>query len=334
MPVISSPTRSRYSSNIMSRSASRIRWRITCLAVCAAMRPKSCGVTSCVSIWSSNSASFSQSRSGSGAGRRSPVSGATWGSSASGQMSTSSSTSGGSSSSHTVKSPDSRSISTRAYVADSGVFLYADRSASSRATKSFSAEIPFSLARARVASRISLDTELLPYEVGTLDVVVRDGHDAAGIGDGDLRVGGADELSREALATVDRLARPDARAMTEEAAEVLRLGERALDARRRDLEGVVLPDLGQAGGDSLAKLERDAVGMIDVEPDQGAVDHLRQKHLDVGLVLREPAFDVLLDMASGVRHDLPPQTKKWASAHFRSDSPEHVAQALKAVARG
>ena len=46
IPVIISPTRSWYSSNIMSRSASRIRWRITCLAVCAAIRPKSVGVTS------------------------------------------------------------------------------------------------------------------------------------------------------------------------------------------------------------------------------------------------------------------------------------------------
>ena len=52
MPVISSPTRSWYSSNIMSRSASRIRWRITCLAVWAAMRPKLSGVTSRSSIWS------------------------------------------------------------------------------------------------------------------------------------------------------------------------------------------------------------------------------------------------------------------------------------------
>ena len=57
IPVIISPTRSWYSSNIMSRSASRIRCRITCLAVWAAIRPKSVGVTSRVSIWSSYSAS-------------------------------------------------------------------------------------------------------------------------------------------------------------------------------------------------------------------------------------------------------------------------------------
>ena len=66
MPVISSPTRSRYSSNIMSRSASRIRWRITCLAVCAAMRPKSSGVTSRSSIWSLYCSNFAGSISGSG----------------------------------------------------------------------------------------------------------------------------------------------------------------------------------------------------------------------------------------------------------------------------
>ena len=65
MPVISSPTRSRYSSNIMSRSASRMRWRITCLAVCAAMRPKSSGVTSRSSIWSRYSSNFAGSISGS-----------------------------------------------------------------------------------------------------------------------------------------------------------------------------------------------------------------------------------------------------------------------------
>ena len=46
IPVISSPTRSWYSSYIICRSASRIRCRITCLAVWAAIRPKSSGVTS------------------------------------------------------------------------------------------------------------------------------------------------------------------------------------------------------------------------------------------------------------------------------------------------
>ena len=40
MPRISWPLRSLYSLKMMSRSASRTRWSSTCLAVCAAMRPK------------------------------------------------------------------------------------------------------------------------------------------------------------------------------------------------------------------------------------------------------------------------------------------------------
>ena len=39
MPRMSSPLRSLYSLKMRSRSASRTRWRRTCLAVCAAMRP-------------------------------------------------------------------------------------------------------------------------------------------------------------------------------------------------------------------------------------------------------------------------------------------------------
>ncbi len=40
MPVMTSPLRSLYSLKTFSRSASRVRWMITCFAVCAAMRPK------------------------------------------------------------------------------------------------------------------------------------------------------------------------------------------------------------------------------------------------------------------------------------------------------
>ncbi len=46
MPVTMSPSRPAYSSYFMSRSASRMRWVMTCLAVWAAMRPKSSGVSS------------------------------------------------------------------------------------------------------------------------------------------------------------------------------------------------------------------------------------------------------------------------------------------------
>ena len=48
MPRMSSPLRSLYSLKMRSRSASRTRWMSTCLAVCAAMRPKA--VRACFSL--------------------------------------------------------------------------------------------------------------------------------------------------------------------------------------------------------------------------------------------------------------------------------------------
>src|SRR5919204_4020144 len=56
MPVTTSPTRSTYSSYIISRSASRIRWRMTCFAVCAASSASS-------SAWMSVFSSIPFSRS-------------------------------------------------------------------------------------------------------------------------------------------------------------------------------------------------------------------------------------------------------------------------------
>lgn len=50
---------------------------MTCLAVCAAMRPKSSGVTSYSPIWSRYSANFAGSISGSAGSTFSPVSGST-----------------------------------------------------------------------------------------------------------------------------------------------------------------------------------------------------------------------------------------------------------------
>ena len=161
MPVIISPTRSWYSSNIMSRSASRIRWRITCLAVCAAIRPKSVGVTSRLEIWSSYSASLSRSISGSSGSRISPVSGSIVRSSSIASSTSFSSSSGGRISSNTRKSAVLRSMSTRAYLAAPGVFLYAESSASSSASMSFSDEMPFSFSRVWTASTISLLNLLL-----------------------------------------------------------------------------------------------------------------------------------------------------------------------------
>ena len=40
VPLTTSPIRSLYSPKMFSRSASRTFWKMTCLAVCAAMRPR------------------------------------------------------------------------------------------------------------------------------------------------------------------------------------------------------------------------------------------------------------------------------------------------------
>ena len=65
IPVTTSVTRSTYSSYIIARSASRIRCWMTCLAVCAAMRPKFSGVTSARFTWSAGTSDQSMSRSSS-----------------------------------------------------------------------------------------------------------------------------------------------------------------------------------------------------------------------------------------------------------------------------
>src|SRR5919199_173886 len=98
----------------------------------------------------------------------------------------------------------------------------------------------FSTASAFMASTISRDMAvLLLDEVGSADVGVRDGDDAVVGGDRHLRVGGADELAGERRVAVTRLARANAGAAAEEAPEVVRLGQRALAARRGNLERLV-----------------------------------------------------------------------------------------------
>src|SRR6476659_4051366 len=130
-----------------------------------------------------------------------------------------------------------------------------------------SGAIPFSTASAFMASRISRDMSvLLLDEVGSADVGVRDGDDPVVGGDGDLRVVGADELAGEGRVAVAGVAGANPGAAAEEAAVVRRLGQRALAARRGDLERVGLADVRKQVGDALAELERNAFGMIDEEP--------------------------------------------------------------------
>ena len=140
MPVTTSVTRSTYSSYIISRSASRMRWRMTCFAVCAAMRPKFSGVTSarftCSPVSSSVASSSEIARSRASSIRRSSMS-------------------GGSSIDQTRKSPLPWSSSTVACRDAPGVFLYAASRASSSARTRVSSSIPFSRSICLTASRIS-----------------------------------------------------------------------------------------------------------------------------------------------------------------------------------
>src|SRR3954465_9799471 len=117
-----------------------------------------------------------------------------------------------------MKSPVSRAMSTRAYRAAPGCFLYADRSASSSAAMSRSAEMPFSRSSTWTASTISLDIRSPLQQVAAVDLGVGDRHDPRVGGDGDLRVARADELSGEGLAIAVLLARTHTRATTDVAA--------------------------------------------------------------------------------------------------------------------
>src|SRR5919202_5736962 len=91
-------------------------------------------------------------------------------------------------------------MSTRAYFADPACFLYADSSASSSAAIRRSAEMPFSRSRTWTASTISLDMRSALQQVAAVDLGVRDRHDAAVGGDGDVGVARPHELAGEALA--------------------------------------------------------------------------------------------------------------------------------------
>src|SRR3954469_4313343 len=88
-------------------------------------------------------------------------------------------------------------MSTRAYRAAPGCFLYADRSASSSAAIRRSAEMPFSRSSTWTASTISLDIRSPLQQVAAVDLGVGDRDDPRVGGDGDLVVARADQLASE-----------------------------------------------------------------------------------------------------------------------------------------
>src|SRR5439155_1630955 len=108
-------------------------------------------------------------------------------------------------------------------------FLYAESSASSSATMSFSGSMPFSRASACMASRISRDTLSVLEQVRTADFRVRDRDHVPVSGQGHLVLGGGEQLAGEAAHLRGRRAPPrsrpgtaraHARAAPDEATEV------------------------------------------------------------------------------------------------------------------
>src|SRR4051794_26972254 len=180
-----------------------------------------------------------------------------------------------------MKSPVSRAMSTRAYRAAPGCFLYADRRASSRAAIRRSAEMPFSRSSTWTASTISLDIRSALQQVAAIDVGVRDGDDPGVGGDGYLLVVRAHELAGEAPAAAVVLARAHARALSDVAAEVVGLGERALRTRRGDLEPRLHQHVAQVARHALAQFEVDAARPVDHQPHRGGGHGLEQQDLDV-----------------------------------------------------
>src|SRR5712691_23534 len=310
MPVTTSLSRSLYSSYIISRSASRIRCRITCFAVCAAMRPKFSGVTSCRVICCGGT--WSQSRSRSSSERSvwffSPVSASIFSSSSIARSRASSSRrssrSRGISIEYTRKSPSSSS-STVACREAPGVFLYAASSASSSAWISVSPSIPFSRSIVRTASMISRDISV-PFvdEVAADDVLVRhlyvlvlglDDHGAfAGIYD----------LAAEALLRL----RAERDAAADGVAEMLRRAQRPGEARRGNVDAVLAQVVPKHVGHALAEGVVDALGMIDehgepVGPGELDCEHLRPRKRPSDLARDLPRQFLLLLVCS--RHLFP-----------------------------
>ena len=175
--------------------------------------------------------SFSGSSSGSGGSRRSPVSGSTCGSSASGQTSSSSSSSGGQ-----VQLPDGEvaglavHLDARVLGGVGGLLVGGQQRVLQRDEELLGRDALLP-GEGACGFKDLFGHGLLPHEVGTLDVVVGDGHHAAVGGEGDRRVGRPDELAGEAAAAVvAAVASAHAGAAAEEATEVVGLGERALGA--------------------------------------------------------------------------------------------------------
>src|SRR4051812_47564868 len=134
--------------------------------------------------------------------------------------------------------------------------------------------MPFSRSRTWTASTISFDIDSALQQVASIDVRVRDRHDAGVGGDRDLCVGGTDELPREALAAAVVATRANACAAADEASEVIRLRQRTLGAGRRHLEPVLREQVAQVAGHALAGCEVHSAVAVDEQADLAVRDLL------------------------------------------------------------
>src|SRR5512133_3023926 len=295
MPVTASPTRSTYSSYIIARSASRMRCRMTCFAVCAAMRPKFSGVTSSRLIRFSGTSDQSSSRSSSeiSVWFFSPVSSSSRSSSSIARSRASSSSrssrSCGISIEYTRTSPSS-SNSTVAWRAAPGVFLYAANSASSSAWISVSPSIPFSRSIVRTASMISLDISLRPFvdQIAPHDLAVRDVHCFVGGLDGDGAIVDVDDLAAHAASRLGA----ERNAVADRVAEMLGGPQRSLETGRRHFDAVVAEVVTQHVRHALAERVVDALRMVDEDGEPLRAGQLDREHLRA----RKRALDLPRDL--------------------------------------
>ena len=93
----------------------------------------------------------------------------------------------------------------------------------------------------------------------------------------------------EAALALDRLASANPDPAAHEAAEVLGLGQRAIGPRRGDLERPCLEQVAELVGDPLAERQVDPIRMVDVKPQRLGGRALERDQLDLGIEVPKPA---------------------------------------------
>ena len=109
---------------------------------------------------------------------------------------------------------------------------------------------------------------------------------------------------------IPRLTGAHACAAAQVAAEVVGLGQRALGTGRGDLERVLGEQVAKLPRHALAELERDAVGVVDEQPQALGADALASEQLDLRERSREPGLYFGLELVCEL---LIWSKKRWAA---------------------